>query len=334
MNKKILALWFFASINMFAQNNEVLSEAYLLKAKTLLQDSKLELAEKYLKKVAGITKENSTVDFLEVATSVYFMKKDYKQAKKYADAYFMKEKNKSLNSYKKMLLLYADINDSLPKGDTVNGADFLSNVNKDYYKIAKQLFDTKKYSLADKVIKKYFKQNPSKSSIEYQNMLLLKVDIIEAYEKSVKRIDVTKEASQDVPFTIIEEVPVFPGCKGDRYEKKNCLNRGMRSIIVKNFNADLANNIGLPGGKCIRYAKDKSGKEYCVESEPRKYRILIQFKIDIDGSIQDIYVRAPHPKLKREGERIANLVPKMKPGMQRGKPVRVGYTLPITFNVE
>ncbi|PHO01694.1 hypothetical protein CSC82_22240 [Rhodobacteraceae bacterium 4F10] len=44
--------------------------------------------------------------------------------------------------------------------------------------------------------------------------------------------------------------------------------------------------------------------------------------------------RAPHPRLKKEAERVARKIPKMKPGRQRGRAVRVGYTLPITFNVE
>lgn len=139
-------------------------------------------------------------------------------------------------------------------------------------------------------------------------------DETEAVEvEEIEEVEEVEEIVEDVPFSIIEEVPVFPGCKGSKNEKKACLNKKMRRHVTKNFNADLANELGLP---------------------PGKKRIYVQFKIDKDGSITAINARAPHPRLKKEAIRIAKKLPKMKPGRQRGKPVRVGYTLPITFNVE
>ena len=44
--------------------------------------------------------------------------------------------------------------------------------------------------------------------------------------------------------------------------------------------------------------------------------------------------RAPHPRLEKEAARVINMLPKMKPGKQRGKPVIVPYSLPITFQVQ
>ncbi len=122
-----------------------------------------------------------------------------------------------------------------------------------------------------------------------------------------------EELVEDVPFSIIEEVPVFPGCSGTKKQKKDCLNKRMRRHVQRYFNADLANELGLPAGR---------------------KRIYLMFKIDKDGSIVSIQAKAPHPRLKKEAIRIAKKLPKMKPGRQRGKAVRVGYTLPITFNVE
>ncbi|CAL2079237.1 energy transducer TonB [Tenacibaculum sp. 190524A05c] len=122
-----------------------------------------------------------------------------------------------------------------------------------------------------------------------------------------------EEVVEDVPFSIIEDVPVFPGCTGSNQQKKDCLNKKMRKHVQRYFDAELANELGLPSGK---------------------KRIFVQFKIDKDGSITSIRARAPHPRLKKEAERIVKKLPRMKPGRQRGKAVRVGYTLPITFNVE
>ncbi|TYP99659.1 protein TonB [Tenacibaculum adriaticum] len=139
-------------------------------------------------------------------------------------------------------------------------------------------------------------------------------DESEAVEvEEIVEVEEEEEVVEDVPFSIIEEVPIFPGCTGSKAEKKECLNQKMQKHVQRYFDAELANELGLA---------------------PGKKRIYLQFKIDKDGSITSINARAPHPRLKAEAIRIAKKLPKMLPGKQRGKPVRVGYTLPITFNVE
>lgn len=132
-------------------------------------------------------------------------------------------------------------------------------------------------------------------------------EIVEAEE--------VEEVIEDVPFTIIEEVPLFPGCSssGTKKQKKDCLNKKMFKHVGKHFNLGLAEEIGMDSGD--------------------KMRIFVMFKIDKDGSITSIKARAPHPRLKDEVVRVVKKLPKMKPGKQRGKPVRVSYTLPITFQV-
>ena len=67
---------------------------------------------------------------------------------------------------------------------------------------------------------------------------------------------------------------------------------------------------------------------------PGKKRIIMLFKIDKVGNIVDIRAKAPHPKLQKEAIRIIKLLPKMKPGRQRGKAVGVKYTLPMRIEVE
>jgi protein TonB len=122
-----------------------------------------------------------------------------------------------------------------------------------------------------------------------------------------------EEVVEDVPFSIIEDVPVFPGCSGTKAQKKACLNKKMQKHVQRYFDAELANELGLA---------------------PGKKKIYLVFKIGKTGNIEQINARAPHPRLKKEAIRIAKKLPKMLPGKQRGRPVRVGYTLPITFNVE
>ena len=86
----------------------------------------------------------------------------------------------------------------------------------------------------------------------------------------------------------------------------------MQKHVSRKFNADLAGDLGLSG----------------------KQKIYVQFKITKTGGIQIIGARAPHKKLEKEARRVVNLLPKMQPGKQRGRPVNVTYMLPITFDVQ
>ncbi len=120
------------------------------------------------------------------------------------------------------------------------------------------------------------------------------------------------KGSADVPFTIIENVPVFPGCTGTREQKAACLNENIKKFVVMNFNSSLLKKLGLPKGR---------------------KKIWLVFRIDENGNVTNISARAPHPGLKEEAIRVARLLPKMKPGKQHGKAVGMKYTLPISFNV-
>lgn len=148
--------------------------------------------------------------------------------------------------------------------------------------------------------------------------------IIESTETTQEEVveieiaDVEVEAVEeevDVPFSIIENVPVYPGCEGEpnNNAKKKCMSEKIGKFVRKNFNNDLAQELGLDSG--IK-------------------RINVGFKIDKTGNIVNIQARAPHPKLEAEAKRVIGKLPKMKAGRQRGKAVNVPYGLPITFKVE
>ncbi|TRX71207.1 energy transducer TonB [Carboxylicivirga sp. M1479] len=62
--------------------------------------------------------------------------------------------------------------------------------------------------------------------------------------------------------------------------------------------------------------------------------VYISFAIDVDGSITDIkIVRGVSSELEAEATRIIKAMPKWKPGKQRGKPVKVSYTIPVRFSL-
>jgi len=130
----------------------------------------------------------------------------------------------------------------------------------------------------------------------------------------VEDIEVVEEDEDiEVPFAVIENVPIYPGCeKGNNDAKRKCMSEKIRKFVVKKFNTDLAGDLGLTG----------------------RQRINVIFKIDKNGNIVGVRARAPHPRLEKEAARVINLLPKMKPGRQRGKAVTVPYSLPIIFQVQ
>jgi len=133
-------------------------------------------------------------------------------------------------------------------------------------------------------------------------------------ENDIITVEEEEEVVEDVPFIVIEEVPIFPGCTGSNKELRACFSNQISKFILNKFNAELASDIGLKPGSI--------------------QRIFVVFKIDKNGDITDINARAPHKKLKEEAIRVIKLLPKMIPGKQRHKPVSVSYGLPIVFKVE
>lgn len=71
-----------------------------------------------------------------------------------------------------------------------------------------------------------------------------------------------------------------------------------------------------------------------IELSKGKYKIYTQFVIDTLGKVAGIKVRAPHPSLKKQVEKIIAQLPEFVPGKQNGKVIKTRYMLPIKFDVE
>ena len=139
-------------------------------------------------------------------------------------------------------------------------------------------------------------------------------DETEAVEvEEIEEVEEAEEVIEDVNFMIIEDAPVFPGCKGSKKQMKACFNKKVQKHFSRKFDADLPNELGLAAGR---------------------KRVFIGFKIDRQGNIVNIKARAPHPKIKSEVIKVMKMLPKMKPGRQRGKAVGVSYNIPFTLIVE
>ena len=132
-------------------------------------------------------------------------------------------------------------------------------------------------------------------------------------EEIVEEVEVVEEEiDMDIPFAIIEDVPLFPGCENvAKSKRRDCFQQQMNKHISRNFRyPEIAQEMGIQG------------------------RVFVQFIIGKDGSISGIRTRGPDKNLEKEANRIISKLPKMTPGKQRGRPVRVPFSIPITFKLQ
>ncbi|MCE2614157.1 energy transducer TonB [Flavobacteriaceae bacterium D16] len=135
-----------------------------------------------------------------------------------------------------------------------------------------------------------------------QNTTITPIDSIQVLDTDVDE--------EEIPFILIEDVPVFPGCEGAG-DKRACFQEMIMKHVRKNFRyPELAVEMGLQG------------------------RVSIAFIIDKDGSIGNIRMRGPHKILEKEAGRIISKLPQMTPGKQRGRAVKVPFMMPIMFKLQ
>ena len=61
-------------------------------------------------------------------------------------------------------------------------------------------------------------------------------------------------------------------------------------------------------------------------------RVFVSFVVNSKGEVTNVKVARPFdPNLDKEAVRVVQSMPKWAPGKQRGKPVKVSYTVPINF---
>ena len=133
-------------------------------------------------------------------------------------------------------------------------------------------------------------------------------EIIEVDDVSIEEDDL----DVDVPFAVIEDVPIFPGCENvSKDKRRDCFQEKINKHIKRNFRyPEVAMELGIQG------------------------RVFVTFIIDKDGSITNILMRGPDKNLEKEARRIISVLPKMTPGKQRGRAVRVPFSIPINFRLQ
>lgn len=110
-----------------------------------------------------------------------------------------------------------------------------------------------------------------------------------------------EESDEGTVFQVVEQMPEFPG--------------GMEALMKY-----LSKNIKYPS---IALDNGIQG------------RVLVSFTVNKDGSIVDPEImKSVDPSLDKEAIRVISTMPKWNPGKQRGKAVRVKYTVPVAFRIQ
>ncbi|MAM05706.1 MAG: energy transducer TonB [Flavobacteriales bacterium] len=123
---------------------------------------------------------------------------------------------------------------------------------------------------------------------------------IEDTESDEEEMIEIEEEDDDEYFMVVENMPEFPG--GDL---------GLMKYIQKN----------------VRYPA--IAKEYNITG-----KVYVSFIVDKQGTVTNVkIVRGVDKNLDAEAVRVVKSLPKYKPGKQRGKPVRVMFTIPINFTL-
>ena len=94
----------------------------------------------------------------------------------------------------------------------------------------------------------------------------------------------------------------------------------------------------FPGGQQALFAYLSENVKYPRVAKENKIqgRVICSFVVEKDGRITNVQVvrSGGDPSLDREALRVIKSMPNWKPGTQKGKPVRVKYTVPVSFRLE
>ncbi len=222
-------------------------------------------------------------------------------------------------SLKQQTIRYTKIGDNKIKTRTTNSESYL-----DLY-IGTSVPDWKEITYDDLTFEEAeefeYQMNKIKSiDSDFSNSITLKVyqrkdgrrvlaNIIDLEKLKNVRGEVTTE-TEETSFMTIDKAPTFPGCEeGD----KSCFSKMVQKHFAKNFDAEMPKTLGL---------------------EPGRKRVFVAFKIDKEGNVVDVKVRAPHQEIENEVLNVMNSLPKMTPGKHQEKKMTVKYAIPFVLNIE
>ena len=140
-------------------------------------------------------------------------------------------------------------------------------------------------------------------------------------------VDETPRNNGETVFDVVERMPEFAPCTYDitHYVRKD-------DQFVRE-----TKTINNPGGQngLMMFLNHNVKYPSIAEENGIQGRVICKFVVERDGSITEVKVsKSVDPSLDKEAVRVLKSMPKWIPGMQDGKPVRVQYTVPVTFKLQ
>lgn len=168
-------------------------------------------------------------------------------------------------------------------------------------------------------------------SVSYIGMKSVELSVKECLEKQIKEVRLTSDADSGPQLTVVSQSSESASQKAPQHNTTSEPQNTEEVFMV------VENMPEFPGGlnACLKFLADHVA--YPKEAAEKKIqgRVIVQFVVMKDGSIANARVlRAVDPLLDAEALRVIGLMPKWKPGTQRGQAVNVKFTMPITFRLD
>ena len=168
-------------------------------------------------------------------------------------------------------------------------------------------------------------------SVSYIGMKSVELSVKECLEKQIKEVRLTSDADSGPQLTVVSQSSESASQKAPQHNTTSELQNTEEVFMV------VENMPEFPGGlnACLKFLADHVA--YPKEAAEKKIqgRVIVQFVVMKDGSIANARViRSVDPLLDAEALRVIGLMPKWKPGTQRGQAVNVKFTMPITFRLD
>ena len=152
---------------------------------------------------------------------------------------------------------------------------------------------------------------------------LVEVEVLNVVEDDVEVEEIQINTEDDKDVEVVIAPPVEPKEEDEEEE--------VIFVVVESMPE-------FPGGQqaMMRYIGENIKYPVIAQENGIQGRVICQFVIEKDGKVTDIQVvrSSGEPSLDKEAVRVINSMPKWKPGKQRGKPVRVKYTIPVNFRLQ
>ena len=126
----------------------------------------------------------------------------------------------------------------------------------------------------------------------------------------IENVDVvTREINENdiIPFALIENPPLAPGCI-----EKACTSKYIQTHVERKFNTEFVSEEGIS----------------------KKIEIMIEFIFDVKGNPINITASGGPEIMNQNAIDVIAILPKFKPGMKDGKPINVSYKLPVLYQVK